>query len=207
MIPNADGTSGELLYPLSFLVGELRGLPARQDAEYNIRHPLGISARLACDRSQNTKTTPNLPGPRSPEYETTASASGSDVSSPSKSLFGSSASERCPCRGRPRVLPLPGGLVALSRYGCKRCTRFWTKVTLRLPAWLKPVDLCFGLAGAPERILGLQRRVDWGLEENILKHCLQGNLDEAKHLLLGGRASLYDIDPNHGRTPLHVRRL
>lgn len=115
-----------------------------------------------------------------------------------------STSKRCLCRRRPQAYRMFWGRVIIKRYGCKQCARSLTETLIRTPEWLTRYNLY--LVGSPERILRLQRKVPWGSEEGILRHCLTGNLDEVRYLLFSHRASLYDIDPNHGRTPLHVRR-
>lgn len=73
------------------------------------------------------------------------------------------------------------------------------------PDWLTQYNIYY--MGPPERVLRLQRKVPWGINESILKHCLTGNIEGVEDLLLSGRASLYDVDPDHGRTPLHVSAL
>ena len=51
----------------------------------------------------------------------------------------------------------------------------------------------------------MKRRIPWGGgQDTLLKFALTGNVDGAKSLMGNGKAWLNDIDPNHGRTALHV---
>lgn len=113
------------------------------------------------------------------------------------------SSKWCPCRQRPWICKWLWGRIIVKSYSCKQCARSSLEIMVRTPNWLTQYNFCS--MGSPERMLRLQRKVPWGSEESVLKHCLKGNLDGVKHLLMSGRASLYDVDPNHGRTPLHVR--
>lgn len=112
---------------------------------------------------------------------------------------------KCPHGRGPQVYRIFLGAIVVKICSCNQCTTSFTEVMIRMPMWLTQFNLY--VAGSPERILRLQRKVPWGSEESILKHCLHGNLEQVKHLLSHQRASLYDIDPSYGRTPLHVRGL
>lgn len=59
--------------------------------------------------------------------------------------------------------------------------------------------------GNPVFGLSFARVVAWGTEDNILRLALTGHTDGLKLLLDKKTASLTDVDPNHGRTALHVR--
>ena len=59
-------------------------------------------------------------------------------------------------------------------------------------------------SGLPTIYIEFRRRVPWGGKDNILKFALSGNTLGVKSLLIQGEASLTDVDPNHGRTALHV---
>jgi hypothetical protein len=59
--------------------------------------------------------------------------------------------------------------------------------------------------GTPVFGLEVRRRVGWGREDNILRFALTGNTLGIKSLLSDAKASLIDVDPNHGRTALQVR--
>jgi hypothetical protein len=61
--------------------------------------------------------------------------------------------------------------------------------------------------GTPSFGLDVQRRIGWGSEDGILRFALTGNTDGVKWLLSAGKASMTDVDPNHGRTALHVSLL
>jgi hypothetical protein len=58
--------------------------------------------------------------------------------------------------------------------------------------------------GSPILSLELRRRVGWGGTDTILQFALRGNVPGIQSLLINGKASLTDVDPNHGRTALHV---
>jgi len=58
--------------------------------------------------------------------------------------------------------------------------------------------------GTPVFGLEVRRRVGWGGEDNILRFALTGNTLGVKSLLSDAKASLIDVDPNHGRTALQV---
>jgi hypothetical protein len=58
--------------------------------------------------------------------------------------------------------------------------------------------------GSPAFNVELRRRVGWGGKDTILRFALTGNTVGVKSLLTKGEASLTDVDPNHGRTALHV---
>jgi hypothetical protein len=88
------------------------------------------------------------------------------------------------------------------------------KTSLRLlelryssPQWLAWHNLYLVLHnaayGSPTLGLKFQRRVPWG-EDSIIRFALIGNLQGVKEMLYSGRSSIDDIDPNHGRTALHV---
>jgi hypothetical protein len=76
------------------------------------------------------------------------------------------------------------------------------------PQWLTPHNLFLIVHGMtycqPTLGLKIQRRVPWGEEDNIIRFALTGNLHGVKELLYSGKGSLDDVDPNHGRTALHV---
>jgi hypothetical protein len=61
--------------------------------------------------------------------------------------------------------------------------------------------------GTPSFGLDVQRRIGWGGEDGILRFALTGNTVGVKWLLSAGKASMTDVDPNHGRTALHVSLL
>jgi len=51
----------------------------------------------------------------------------------------------------------------------------------------------------------VKRRILWGGgQDTLLRFALTGNVDGAKSLIGSGNALLTDVDPNHGRTALHV---
>lgn len=58
--------------------------------------------------------------------------------------------------------------------------------------------------GCPVFGLQVRRRIDWGSKDGILRFALTGNTQGVKHLLVNKKASLTDVDPNHGRSALHV---
>jgi hypothetical protein len=76
------------------------------------------------------------------------------------------------------------------------------------PQWLTPHNLYLILHnaayGQPTLGLKIQRRVPWGEEDSILRFALTGNLQGVREMLYSGKSSLDDVDPNHGRTALHV---
>lgn len=99
---------------------------------------------------------------------------------------------------------------ALSFKGiCRNGTLSCIEVKCWLPAWLTSRNLYLiagrFICGSPSLVLQIQRRVAWGADDSILKFSLSGNLDGVKEILRIGRAYLNDVDPNHGRTALHVR--
>ena len=58
--------------------------------------------------------------------------------------------------------------------------------------------------GTPVFGLEVRRRVGWGREDNILRFARTGNNLGIKSLLTDAKASLIDVDLNHGRTALQV---
>jgi hypothetical protein len=58
--------------------------------------------------------------------------------------------------------------------------------------------------GNPIFSFEFRRKIGWGGRDNILRFALTGNVQGVKALLTEGDASLTDVDPNHGRTALHV---
>ncbi len=58
--------------------------------------------------------------------------------------------------------------------------------------------------GTPGFALKLQRKVAWGGEDTIIRFALTGDVVGIKTMLDSRMGSLDDVDPNHGRTPLHV---
>ena len=60
-------------------------------------------------------------------------------------------------------------------------------------------------SGCPVFGLEVRRRIEWGGKDGILRLALTGNTQGVKHLLMSKEASLTDVDPNHGRSALHVR--
>jgi hypothetical protein len=61
--------------------------------------------------------------------------------------------------------------------------------------------------GTPGFALKLQRKVAWGGEDTIIKFAFTGDVDGIKNIIDKRMGSLDDVDPNHGRTPLHVSSL
>ena len=61
--------------------------------------------------------------------------------------------------------------------------------------------------GTPTIGLDVRRKIGWGGEDNILRFALTGNTVGVKSLLSAGKASMTDVDPNHGRTALYVSSL
>jgi hypothetical protein len=49
-----------------------------------------------------------------------------------------------------------------------------------------------------------RRRVAWGSEDTIIRFSIVGDTNGIRSILQSGTGSLNDIDPNHGRTALHV---
>ena len=58
--------------------------------------------------------------------------------------------------------------------------------------------------GTPIFGLEVRRRVGWGGEDGILRFALTGNTIGVTSLLDVGKASMTDVDPNHGRNALYV---
>ena len=76
------------------------------------------------------------------------------------------------------------------------------------PRWFLERSVYFVAAmtyvGTPVFGLEVRRRIGWGGEDNILRFALTGNTIGVKSLLNDAKASLIDVDPNHGRTALQV---
>jgi nucleoside phosphorylase len=91
---------------------------------------------------------------------------------------------------------------------CQQCSKRYIEIVIWLPGWLAEHNLYLVgewlACGSPSFGLKLQRRVPWGRDDSILQFCLKRDLAGTKHILYSGKASLYDVDPNHGRTALHV---
>lgn len=60
--------------------------------------------------------------------------------------------------------------------------------------------------GTPSLGLKLQRKVPWGGEDTIIRFSFLGDTEGIKSILQSRRGTLDDVDPNHGRTPLHVSK-
>lgn len=58
--------------------------------------------------------------------------------------------------------------------------------------------------GCPVFGLEVRRRIEWGGKDGILRFVLNGNTKGVQHLLVNKTASLTDVDPNYGRSALHV---
>ena len=58
--------------------------------------------------------------------------------------------------------------------------------------------------GCPVFGLQVRRRIEWGSKDGIIRFALTGNTQGIGHLLVNKQASLTDVDPNHGRSALHV---
>jgi len=80
--------------------------------------------------------------------------------------------------------------------------------TYCFPQWFleKTIHIVAALTytGTPVFGLEVRRRVGWGGEDSILRFALTGNTVGVKSLLDVGKASMTDVDPNHGRTALYV---
>jgi hypothetical protein len=76
------------------------------------------------------------------------------------------------------------------------------------PQWLTPHNVYLILYkayyGQPMMGLKIQRRVPWGKGDSIIRFALKGNLQGVTEMLYSGKSSLDDVDPNHGRSALHV---
>lgn len=77
------------------------------------------------------------------------------------------------------------------------------------PRWFLEKAIYFVAAmtyvGNPVFGLEVRRTIGWGREDNILRFSLTGNTAGVRSLLDDGKASLIDVDQNHGRTALQVR--
>lgn len=80
--------------------------------------------------------------------------------------------------------------------------RYWTPHFLSNYNWYLLFERT--ASGTPSFGLKLQRKVPWGGEDTIVRFAVVGDVEGIKTILNSGRAALDDVDPNHGRTPLHV---
>jgi len=91
---------------------------------------------------------------------------------------------------------------------CKNRTGQSFQLTYCFPQWFLERALHIVAAitytGTPMFGLEVRRRVGWGSEDSILRFALTGNTVGVKSLLDVGTASMTDVDPNHGRSALHV---
>lgn len=92
---------------------------------------------------------------------------------------------------------------------CKARISRTLRVVYCFPQWFIARAIYFVAAttsvGGPVFGLSVARIVPWGREDNILRPALTGNTDGLKLLLDKKIASLTDVDPDYGRTALHVR--
>lgn len=76
------------------------------------------------------------------------------------------------------------------------------------PQWLlqRAIHIVAAITYTGTPIFGLEvrRRIGWGGEDGILRFALTGNTIGVQSLLEVGKASMTDVDPNHGRTALYV---
>jgi hypothetical protein len=91
---------------------------------------------------------------------------------------------------------------------CQNRTGQSFQLTYCFPRWFLEMAIHLVAArtytGSPMFGLEVRRRVAWGSEDSILKFALTGNTVGVKTLLGGGRFSMTDVDPNHGRSALYV---
>lgn len=77
-----------------------------------------------------------------------------------------------------------------------------------VPEWVSNYNiyLLFERTASGDPSLGLkfQRKVPWGTEDTIIRFSFSGDVNGIKAILMSKTGSLNDIDPNHGRTALHV---
>lgn len=82
------------------------------------------------------------------------------------------------------------------------------QLTYCFPQWFleRAIHIVAALTytGSPVFGLEVRRRIGWGSEDGILRFALTGNTVGVKSLLDVGKASMTDVDPNHGRTALYV---
>lgn len=92
---------------------------------------------------------------------------------------------------------------------CRRHSTRSLKIIYCFPQWFlaRAVHIVATMTYSGSPVFGLQvrRRIEWGGKDGILRLALTGNTQGVKHLLVSKEASLTDVDPNHGRSALHVR--
>jgi hypothetical protein len=91
---------------------------------------------------------------------------------------------------------------------CQNHTSKLWELKYWVPQWISNynVYLLFERTASGNPSLGMkfQRKVAWGGEDTIIRFSFVGDAYGIKSILQSGMGSLDDIDPNHGRTALHV---
>ncbi len=91
---------------------------------------------------------------------------------------------------------------------CRERSTRSLKFVYCFPQWFLPksvhVIAAMMYSACPVFGLEVRRRIEWGGKDGILRLALTGNTQGVKHLLVNKEASLTDVDPNHGRSALHV---
>lgn len=85
--------------------------------------------------------------------------------------------------------------------------RLW-EVKYWMPYWISNYNIYLLFEktayGAPSLGLKFQRKVPWGGEDTIIRFAFLGDTEGIKAVLESGRGSLDDVDPDYGRSGLHV---
>lgn len=91
---------------------------------------------------------------------------------------------------------------------CRNRTGRSFQLTYCFPQWFieRAIYVVFAITytGNIKFRLDVRRRIGWGGEDNILRFALTGTTSGVQSLLNDGKASMLDVDQNHGRSALYV---
>lgn len=145
-----------------------------------------------------------------PRLIDSSSRSTISVKSPSRFQCGNPI---CPCFCHIGGLQTPLGLKRFFgalrfRGSCNNHASNLWELKYWIPQWLSNYNIYLlferTASGSPTFGLKFPRKVSWGGEDTIIRFSFVGDVDGIRSILDSGKCSLDDIDPNHGRTALHV---